>query len=712
MKTTLLILLSTCLGVLAQTSVTGNDPNDVSVRDELRALARGEQVTNATATQGVSSGAAATVPVTAVPATQPATTPPGSLGIEAAITQPAIATGPLFEKHPTPAPDEGPDEATNDFEASGIDVPTFLDIYAGLVGRTLLHGPNLPQGNLTLITKKKLTKSQLIEAMTTVLSLNGITVVNEGDNFLKAVPIAESIQTAPVFSTVDGKELPDSDQYVVQVLPVKYVKPADMTQILLPFSKTGQILSYDDNHLVIIRDNASNIKRMLELAAQVDVEVPSEFESEVIPIKYAQAEDIANALSSLGGSTVGGISGTSRSGGTGRSGAPAPGGLGGGANNPGGIGAPGGNASPAAPAVRNQTFTQRLQQAVQGITGGSTDFKLFTGVTKIMPDGRANNLLVFANNADMRTIKKLVNQLDQMLPQVLIQALILEVTLDNSQNVGVSYLQVQPTTARNFVGGVGLNNGQILDPATTFSNGTNGLGSLASGLTYAAQFGGNFDATVTAAANDSRINVLSRPTIQTSQGKPAEFKIGDTVPYINQTYANSLVGGLGGASYTQEFVGIDLNVSPLINSDGLVTMDITQDIQQLGPTTEINGSPVPSTTERYAQTSVSVRDRQTVILGGFISSQKSKALSGVPVLMNIPLLGALFRSSNDSFQKDELIVLIRPTVLTDAEAAAEAAKRERDRLPLTKEDERDFQVEQNKELKSADSVVVPEEWSK
>jgi general secretion pathway protein D len=129
----------------------------------------------------------------------------------------------------------------------------------------------------------------------------------------------------------------------------------------------------------------------------------------------------------------------------------------------------------------------------------------------------------------------------------------------------------------------------------------------------------------------------------------------------------------------------------------------------LGPTTQINGTAVPSTTKRSANATVSVRDRDTVILGGFISSTKSISKSGVPYLQDLPGLGALFRSKTDSLDKTELIVLIRPTVLPTPEAAAQVAKDERDRMPLVKSAMRDYRVDENKRLKEADKIAIPDE---
>ena len=227
-------------------------------------------------------------------------------------------------------------------------------------------------------------------------------------------------------------------------------------------------------------------------------------------------------------------------------------------------------------------------------------------------------------------------------------------------------------------------------------------------MSYLAHFGNDFDATLTAVATDSRINVLSKPRIQTSDGVAASLKVGNTVPYVTGTYFGG-INGQASSQYTQTFVGIDLEVTPQINSEGLVVMDISQDVEQLGPTTEIDGNAVPTTTQRTAVSTVSVKDRDTIILGGFISNTKSKSHSGVPGLKDIPLLGYLFRSSSDSIQRVELIVLIRSTVLPTPDKAAAFATEMRNTMPGLKQAEYDARVDENKRLKRADAITLPPE---
>ncbi len=163
------------------------------------------------------------------------------------------------------------------------------------------------------------------------------------------------------------------------------------------------------------------------------------------------------------------------------------------------------------------------------------------------------------------------------------------------------------------------------------------------------------------------------------------------------------------SSYSQLQVGVELQVTPLINPDGLVVMDITQVVEQLGTPQIIDGNEVPTTTKRDAQATVAVRDRDTIILGGFIKNDKTLTKSGVPYLKDIPLLGALFRKKNDRDRRTEMIVMMRPTVLKTPEAAALTAIEEKVHLPAIRQAENQYNKSEKKRRDKADSEMLSEQ---
>jgi hypothetical protein len=247
---------------------------------------------------------------------------------------------------------------------------------------------------------------------------------------------------------------------------------------------------------------------------------------------------------------------------------------------------------------------------------------------------------------------------------------------------------------------VGTNSIPIFGHSISSSLGTNGNfgNNLGSGASYFANIGPNWDVALTAAQSDAHASVIQRPRIQTSQAKAAQFFVGDTVPYVTGNSYGTAYGS--GVSYSQLSVGVELDVTPFINPDGLVVMDIQQEIDDLnGYTTIDNVGQVPNTIKRTLNAEIAVRDRDTIMLGGFIKTSKSTSRSGVPYLMDIPILGNLFLSRSDSKSREELIVLMRPTVLPTPELAAKNTLKEARRLPGVAGTEADNAEEENKLIK-------------
>lgn len=605
------------------------------------------------------------------------------------------------------APPADPSAGTNEvagyeYNFPGMDMNQVLDIYAGLVGRTILRAGPIP-GSFILHTQSPLTKHEAIEAFEAVFALNGVSIVNIGDKFMKVVPSTDAGAMGGKNSSTDAADLPELGSFVTQIVPLKYTKPSEMVAVLTPFAKLAPPLALDSNGLLIIRDYAENVKRMMEMIARVDVYVPAEYISEVIPIKYAKADDIASALNSLGGTggggtvSIGGSSGAT----TGANGVrpvSTTTGIGGTTGYNGAASQPRtanglGVAQPATPngtpsATSFQNQLQRIIARASGTGGGQDQIQVF-GQTKIIADTRSNSLLIFATRQDMDAITNIIAKLDVLLSQVLIESVIMEVSLGHNWNLGVSAVQrPQQFNDSSVVGGGIMNNGNgsFLDVVKRLS--TNGVSRLSgtfptnsgSGLSYFANINQNFDVAVQAAESDSSTTIIQKPRIQTFQAQPATFFVGSTVPYVTSTYNGGTTGI--GSSFAQLSVGVSLVVTPFINPDGLVVMQIDEEIDSLDGSTEIVGvGLVPNTSKKTLSSNVAVKDHDSIILGGAITSSKISNKSGVPILQNIPLLGALFSQRSSDKSRQELLVLIRPTVLKTPEIAAQQAKVEEARLP-------------------------------
>src|SRR5206468_3052278 len=285
---------------------------------------------------------------------------------------------------------------------------------------------------------------------------------------------------------------------------------------------------------------------------------------------------------------------------------------------------------------------------------------------------------------------------------VLIEAVMIEVNLNDAHSLGVSYLQHPLTSGKATVVGSINNNSFLNDNNFVLGAGSNATGALPSGFSYLFHWNQDLDVALTAVASDSRARILQRPRIQTSHNEPATLFVGESRPYPTASYYGG--GAYGGYSSIQQLqIGVTLEVTPLINPDGLVVMDIHQTIESAnGSVTIANVGDVPVTSRKEAAAKVSVRDHDTIILGGLIETSKSRNGSGVPFLKDIPLIGYAFRSTSDKETRNELIVLIRPTVLPTPEVAALTARAEKDRMPGLRRFETEIKTEEGRRIKKAD----------
>jgi general secretion pathway protein D len=461
--------------------------------------------------------------------------------------------------------------------------------------------------------------------------------------------------------------------------------------------------------ILVLRDYASNIKRMMELIEQIDVQPESAYILEVVPIKYGKVSDFFNTMNSLiggaasvsgmpvtgtgaartgtsgvgsrslgtGGRTLGSTSRSSSRYGQGQSGLQR--GVTGGFQSqqagltPGGVQTGG-----------STTFQQRLQQIVNR-AAGDDQIELLSDA-RIVPDERSNSLIVYANRQDMVMITNIVSKVDVLLAQVLIEGIVLAVNITDRQELGVSWLQKPKQFGNDFSGAGVINNGLgFLSALTNFPSGQ------PTGFNYFGSIGQDFEVAVRAFASDGRVRILQRPRVQTSHAVPGYFFSGSTVPYVTGFTDYGFGTGVSSRSTVEQVeVGVRLEVIPYITPDGLVVLDIFQDISQLGEFVQIDQNQVPTTTSRNAQATLSVRDGETIILGGYIEETRNSGKSGVPILKDIPLLGNLFRSKTDNNSRTELILLMHVTILKNPSGAGVQADAEKAKLPGISAAEEEF----------------------
>ncbi len=589
-----------------------------------------------------------------------------------------------FAQEPKPAALEEVDAPS----VTGMALDQFLETYGEFFGRTIIRPSNLPSTALyTLNARQKMTREEIRQAFDTMLAQNQLAVIWFGRHFAKVVPATDAQKEAGAFAMLNKDEMAEADQYTSKIVQLKHVYPTEIERALIPFGKLPNgVLSVDSTRTLVLRDYSANVKRMLEVIEKLDVIVPIQEQMKIIPIKYALATDVAVVLSSLtsspnSGSTTGGTQNTDPRLRPATSGTGGIGGTGGTGGNTGtGFGQPAtptGGASQFGTGGRQTGGTgtqaqQRLGQSLRGLGAGGTGVPVL-GDTRILPYTRANSVLVITETLQaMEMVEKLIAELDSIQPQVLIEAIIMDVSLTDGMSLGVSLKK-----DKNSSQAIGAKNGPAF-----FT--TNALSTLATGgLNYWGFLGGSWEAAVEAVGTDERVTILSRPRIQTSHAEQAELFIGETRPYITGSMTSGLDTGTR-STYSEKKIGLTLQVLPFINPDGLVVMDINQSMQEIIGSEVIDGNNVPVTNERSANSKIAVKDGESILLGGFIRTKKSKTVQGIPLLKEIPLLGGLFRNTTDSSIRQELVILLRPTVLATPEAASAAATQHTSKLPAIK----------------------------
>jgi general secretion pathway protein D len=308
-------------------------------------------------------------------------------------------------------------------------------------------------------------------------------------------------------------------------------------------------------------------------------------------------------------------------------------------------------------------------------------FLQFAEGVRVIPDARTNALLVMATKEDMARLETLIKNVDSAVAQVLIEVVIGEVKLTGELDMGVDIIKRLFTEHDVRMYG-GTKTGPSGSP-TPVDLTTVATAPLASALTYYATFKElKLDAVMRLLQTSNRFKVLSTPIIQTLHNQEASIIVGESRPVATSTLSD-VVGGSGSNTTTSlrsniEFkdIAIELKVTPRINPDGMVTVEVDQKVNEAGEEKDVGGVRVPVITKREAKSTVTVKDQSTSVLGGLIKEGKTLSESKVPFLGDIPLIGLAFRDKSVKKERTELIVFIRPTVLrTSAEAQAEAKRR-------------------------------------
>lgn len=608
-----------------------------------------------------------------------------------------------------------------------------VKLMSAQTGRNFIVADSLRAGKkITIISPNPVTQAEAYQAFLSALQMNGLTVVQSG-KFYKIVELSTGAKEA-ISTTYGDTSVPKSDALVTHVATLKYV---DVTQIkpVLDQLKTnnGSIIDYAASNSLIITDTGNSVNRMLSfikkmdndssdgekiwvyqvqyasvtdleklltqvfqiqrtnnrnnnnnnravdsgselrvsqvvadertnklivvadersyekmkrLILKLDIATPDSGKINVVHLQNSEAKEIYTALNQI-------ISDMSSKNGNNRNNAP-------------------------------QNNSQRTLQGED---------------ISVVSSESTNDLIVVASPRDFLAIKNVIKELDRPRRQVFVEAIILEVSLERTRSLGIAMHggNMFETGSGNgyFAGRTELNSLQSLSPAAMFLGSGSTPGFLMALAGPALEIAGvsipSIGAVVNALQTNTDVNVLSTPTILTLDNQEAKISVGERIPYVTSTGSNysSLLNGLtGGDSSTAALgsllsgygtsiervdVALTLTIKPQINEGGTVRLDIEEEIEEVKPGGSDLGG--PSTRRRNLKTVVVVPDQQTVVLGGLVRDSESQSVSKVPLLGDIPVLGYLFRSTETTIQKQNLLLMLTPYIIDSSADLDKISKR-------------------------------------
>jgi general secretion pathway protein D len=450
-------------------------------------------------------------------------------------------------------------------------------------------------------------------------------------------------------------------------------------------AKSGKVVASSDQrtNTVVVTGPAATLEEVKKVLAELDKNPASEQTFFIYSLKNAQAANLQGVLNSLfggtgtsgGGRTGTNTGGTNRAsygttgGSTGGFGGGGGGGRGGGGSGGFGGGGGGGFGGGGGGGLGGGGFGGTNQNASRstsafggtgnrgggigggfgggsGVGGAAGGMSELMGQVYVVADQDTNSLLVATASKFKADVEKVIAQLDRPVAQVLIKVLIAEVTHDNSSDLGVDF--------------------SVLDKNSTTGHGA----TLGQNLGTAAATGGlvvnilerDLNVTIRALATSGKLDVLSRPYILASDNQAAQITVGSEVPFVTNTRIDSLGGQTNTIQYQD--IGIILNVTPHVNQEGLVILDVSPEISNLtnSSVTISNGVTAPIYAKRSADTRVGIENGKTIVIGGLMQDQKTSTLQKVPILGDIPVIGTAFQRNQVTKTKTELLIFLTPHV--------------------------------------------------
>lgn len=556
---------------------------------------------------------------------------------------------------------------------SDTDITAVINAVAEVTGKNFIVDPRV-KGKVTVISTRPLDREALFQVFLSLLKVHGFAAI-PGEHAVKIVPDVHAKQDAvPTVSQGDG-----GDEFVTRVLSIRHVDAAQLVPILRPLvPQRGHLAAYPQSNVLIISDSAANVSRIAEIVERIDTAVQQEVE--VIRLEHASAAEVVRILTQLEAQDAkkGGQSYTAVA--DERTNSVLLGGdpslrlrlralithldtsvETGGATQV--VYLRYASATELVPVLTgvSETLTEQQPQA-QNAQGGARSAQRQNVV--IQADENTNALVITAPPDLFRSLRSVIRQLDVRRAQVLVEAVIAEVSAEKAVELGVQWFIDGSETGDNAVGVVNFSTGDpitgLLSDPPRIGDGLNlGLGEFADNAL-------NWGAFIRSLASDGSTNILSTPSLVTMDNEEAEIVVGQNVPFVTGVYSTTGTGAVPQNPFQtiqRQDVGVTLRIKPQINEGDAIRLEI---VQETSSVTESAQAVDIVTNKRSIKTNVMVDDGQVLVLGGLIEDRLRESQQKVPLLGDIPVLGWLFKYQQNVTEKTNLMVFIRPVILQDA----------------------------------------------
>ncbi|WP_392340428.1 type II secretion system secretin GspD [Moritella marina] len=584
-----------------------------------------------------------------------------------------------------------------DYSASfkGTDINEFINVVGKNLNKTVIVDPSV-RGKVNVRSYDLLNEEQYYQFFLNVLDVYGYAVVKMDNGVLKV--IKSKVAKTSSIPVVDDKNPGQGDEMVTRVVPVRNVSVRELSPLLRQLNDNaggGNVVHYEPSNVLMLTGRASVVNRLVEIVRRVDK--AGDQEVDIIHLKFASASEMVRIIDSL-------------TKGDGKSKIPS-------------ILQPKIVADDRTNAVvisgdpkARQRVAKLIQQldselestgntrviylkyanakevsevlkgvssSVEGAKSKAASKSSAKSNLSIEPHEDTNSLVITAQPDVMRTLEQVINQLDIRRAQVLVEAIIVELSEGDGVNFGIQWVTEAGGTQFNngtqvpvTAIGAGIYDAQDTTTTTTgvdsdgkpytttsttsgdvstLASALSGINGLAAGIMNSS---GTFGAIIQAAANDSQSNILATPSIMTLDNQEASFIVGEEVPVITGSSASSGNDNPFQTVERQE-VGIKLKVTPQINEGDAVQLTIEQEVSQVLGSTSVD----VTFAKRQVNTTILADSGQTIVIGGLLDEQVTESVSKVPWLGDIPWIGNLFKSTSSSTKKRNLMVFIKATII-------------------------------------------------